>query len=106
MAAMCFRHVTIHQSQLLIVIPVIRYYLDGNIYERFLGFEPAKKLDASFLLICIKQKLANCGVDLNYCVAVSYTHLTLFQQYQCHLKNIYQLKITVNTIETVKIYKK
>lgn len=51
---------------------VIRYYLDGNIYERFLGFEPANKLDASSLLICIKQKLANCGVDLNYCVAQTY----------------------------------
>ena len=35
----------------------------------FLGLESAKKFDAASLLIYIKQKLAICGVDLNYCLA-------------------------------------
>lgn len=30
---------------------VITYYLEGNIYEKFLGIQPAKKLDAQFFYI-------------------------------------------------------
>lgn len=51
---------------------VVRYYLDGRIYERFLGYHPAKKLNAASLLEYIKLRLSKCAVDITKCVAQTY----------------------------------
>ncbi|CAL1671979.1 unnamed protein product [Lasius platythorax] len=51
---------------------VVRYYLNGTIYERFLGFHPAEKLDATSLLLYIKQTLNRCHIDIHNCVAQAY----------------------------------
>lgn len=50
----------------------VRYYLDGTIYERFLGFQPAESLNAESLCACIEGKLEKCNVDIIKCVAQTY----------------------------------
>ncbi|KAL4085261.1 hypothetical protein QTP88_027120 [Uroleucon formosanum] len=51
---------------------VVRYYIQGSIHERFMGFKPAKQLNASSLLNYIKEILQKCSVDLQKCVAQIY----------------------------------
>lgn len=51
---------------------VIRYCLNGQVHERFLGFHPAEKLDASSLVSYIKLTLTKCQIDLHNCVAQAY----------------------------------
>lgn len=51
---------------------IIRYYLNGFIYERFIGFNPAKELDAKSLVKYIKVVLARVSADINKCVAQTY----------------------------------
>lgn len=51
---------------------VIRYYLNGTIYERFLGFRPVKELDARSLFNYIVERIQKCSVDLKKCVGQSY----------------------------------
>ncbi|KAF0747851.1 zinc finger MYM-type protein 1-like, partial [Aphis craccivora] len=51
---------------------VVRYYIQGSIHERFMGFKPAKQLNASSLLNYIKEILQKCSVDLQKCVAQTY----------------------------------
>lgn len=51
---------------------VVRFYLNGAIHERFLGFCVANKLDARTLFEIIKLKLASCGIDIHKCVAQTY----------------------------------
>lgn len=51
---------------------IVRYYLNGMLYERFLGFEAADKLDASSLLQFIKKRLSECEIDISCCVAQTY----------------------------------
>lgn len=51
---------------------VVRYYLDGTIYERFLGFVAAKNLNASVLFEYIKKQLEKFSIDVNECVAQTY----------------------------------
>ena len=51
---------------------VVRYYLNGAIYERFLGFHAAENLDAKSLFTYIKAVLAKCNIDIHKCVAQTY----------------------------------
>ncbi len=51
---------------------VIRYYLKGTIYERFLGFRKADGLDANFLFLYMKETLSSCGVKKENCVSQTY----------------------------------
>lgn len=51
---------------------VLRYYFDGIIYERFMGFRAAENLCASSLLLYIKEILALNNVDINKCIAQTY----------------------------------
>lgn len=51
---------------------VIRYYYQGEIKERFLGFTPLKTLDANSLFLHIKNLLCSCKIDINKCVAQTY----------------------------------
>jgi hypothetical protein len=51
---------------------VIRYYLEGAIHERFIGFRPARELNAQSLLEYIEELLARCSIDINKCVAQTY----------------------------------
>lgn len=51
---------------------VIRYYLEGTIYERSLGFELAKALDAKSLFHLIEKRLKMSSIDISRCVAQTY----------------------------------
>lgn len=51
---------------------VVRYYLNGMLYERFLGFEAADKLDASSLFQFIRKRLSESEIDISFCVAQTY----------------------------------
>jgi len=51
---------------------VIRYYYKGAIYERFMGFCPAEKLDAISMSDLIKNTILIAGLDLHNCVAQAY----------------------------------
>lgn len=51
---------------------IVRYYLNGVLYERFLGYEAADKLDATSLFQFIKKRLSECEIDLSCCVAQTY----------------------------------
>jgi hypothetical protein len=69
-ALMCDETKDISKTEQISV--VIRYYLDGTIYERFIGFRAAKNLDAKSLLSYIKELLNQCGVDMQKCIAQTY----------------------------------
>lgn len=43
---------------------VLRYYYEGVIYERLIGFKAAVDLDAQSLFSYIKELLSRCEVDL------------------------------------------
>lgn len=51
---------------------VLRYYLGGIIYERFLEFRAAENLCASSLFIYIKEILDLSNVDIRKCIAQTY----------------------------------
>ena len=51
---------------------VLRYYLDGTVYERFIGFHAAQDLNANSLFSYIKNLLQRCSVDIKRCVAQTY----------------------------------
>jgi hypothetical protein len=51
---------------------VLRYYLKGTIYERFIGYKAAKDLNAQALLTYLKELLIRCKIDLQNCVAQTY----------------------------------
>lgn len=51
---------------------VVRYFFQGEIKERFLGFIPLKHLNANSLFLHIKQVLSKCQIDINNCVAQTY----------------------------------
>lgn len=51
---------------------VLRYYLDGIIYERFMGFRAAGTLCATSLFTYIKEILAISNVDIKKCVGQTY----------------------------------
>jgi len=51
---------------------ILRYYLDGIIYERFIGFKAAQLLNASSLFQYIKEILSVNNVDILKCVAQTY----------------------------------
>lgn len=51
---------------------VLRYYLDGVIYERFMGFRTAGYLCATSLFTYIKKILAISSVDIKKCVRQTY----------------------------------
>lgn len=51
---------------------VVRYFLGGSIYERFLGYHPCASLDAASLHKYIITVLAKCGIDKNRCIAQTY----------------------------------
>lgn len=51
---------------------VVRYYLSGTIYERFLGFHSAENLDSKSLLVYIKHTLSKCNIDIHNCIAQTY----------------------------------
>jgi hypothetical protein len=67
---------------------VVRYYFEGTIYERFLGFQVAKKLDAESLMLYIKSKLNKCLVDVKRCVAQTYDGASVMSG---HLKGVQKL---------------
>ncbi|KAG0413647.1 hypothetical protein HPB47_009203 [Ixodes persulcatus] len=60
----------ISKTQQLFV--VLRYFLNGSVYERFLGFKSAKMLDAAPLYRYIKESLWRCGILLENCIAQMY----------------------------------
>lgn len=51
---------------------VVRYYFQGEIEERFLGFTPLTNLDANSLFLYIKQVLNTCHINIENCVAQTY----------------------------------
>lgn len=51
---------------------VVKYYLNGKICERFLGYKPADDLDADSMFNYIKERLGICGIDINNCVGQTY----------------------------------
>ncbi|KAH6932167.1 hypothetical protein HPB50_003306 [Hyalomma asiaticum] len=51
---------------------VVRYYLNGAVFERFLGFRNAEQLDAKSLLSYVKETLNRCGIDSQLCIAQTY----------------------------------
>lgn len=51
---------------------VVRYYFQGEIKERFLGFTPLTNLDANSLFLHIKQVLNKCHINIENCVAQTY----------------------------------
>lgn len=53
------------QEQLSVVV---RYYLNGTVFERFLGYTSAENLDAKSLFSYIQKTLTNCNIDMNKCV--------------------------------------
>ncbi|KAL4126009.1 hypothetical protein QTP88_010241 [Uroleucon formosanum] len=51
---------------------VIRYFLNGIIYERFMGYRAAESLCAKSLLVYIKEIIANSNIDIMKCVSQTY----------------------------------
>lgn len=51
---------------------VVRYYVRGAVFERFLGFRNAEQLNARSLLDYIYEALNRCGIDSQECVAQTY----------------------------------
>lgn len=51
---------------------VLRYYLNGAVHERFLGYRAAKSLNASSLFNHMKELFSICQVDMNKCIAQTY----------------------------------
>ncbi|KAH6938497.1 hypothetical protein HPB50_010162 [Hyalomma asiaticum] len=51
---------------------VVRYYLNGAVFGRFLGFRNAEQLDAKSLLSYVKETLNRCGIDSQLCIAQTY----------------------------------
>ncbi|KAL1439208.1 hypothetical protein MTO96_001304 [Rhipicephalus appendiculatus] len=51
---------------------VVRYYVNGAVFERFLGFRNAEQLDAKSLLRYVKETLNRCGIDPQLCIAQTY----------------------------------
>lgn len=51
---------------------VLRYYLNGIVYERFMGFRAASSLCATSLFTYIKEILAVSNVDIKKCVGQTY----------------------------------
>ncbi|KAL3189949.1 hypothetical protein MRX96_020286 [Rhipicephalus microplus] len=51
---------------------VVRYYLNGAVFERFLGFRNAEQFDANSLLSYVKETLNRCGIDSQLCIAQTY----------------------------------
>jgi len=48
---------------------IIRYFLNGVIYERFMGYRAAESLCAKSLLVYIKEIIANSNIDIMKCVS-------------------------------------
>ncbi|KAJ8928697.1 hypothetical protein NQ314_018707 [Rhamnusium bicolor] len=63
---------TKHVSKLEQLPVVVRYYFNGTIYERFLGFICAEKLDARSLFSYVEKILGMRDIDMNYCVCQTY----------------------------------
>lgn len=57
------------QEQLSIVV---RYYKEGSLHERFLGYHPCESLDAKSLCAYITTTLAKCNIDKHTCIAQTY----------------------------------
>ncbi|CAN7939211.1 unnamed protein product, partial [Ixodes hexagonus] len=51
---------------------VVRYFLNGSVYERFFGFKSAKMLDAASLYSYVKERPSRCGILLENCIAQTY----------------------------------
>ncbi|XP_026819519.1 zinc finger MYM-type protein 1-like [Rhopalosiphum maidis] len=51
---------------------ILRYYLDGIVYERFMGFRAAGSLCATSLFTYIKEILTISNVDIKKCVGQTY----------------------------------
>ena len=51
---------------------IVRFYLNGKVHERFLGFRPANLLDATSLLTYIKETLSKCSINMQNCIAQTY----------------------------------
>ncbi|XP_015374797.1 PREDICTED: uncharacterized protein LOC107169544 [Diuraphis noxia] len=51
---------------------VIRYFLNGVIYERFMGYRAAESLCAKSLHVYIKEIIANGDIDVMKCVSQTY----------------------------------
>lgn len=67
---MCDETKDIRKTEQLSV--VLRYYMNGVIYERFLGFQAATELDAASLFNYIKDILVKCNIDIQKCIAQTY----------------------------------
>ncbi|CAH0560642.1 unnamed protein product [Brassicogethes aeneus] len=59
---------------------IVRYYLNGVLYERFLGYEAADKLDASSLFQFIRKRLSECEIDISCCVAQTYNGANVYEK--------------------------
>jgi len=51
---------------------VVRYYFQGELKERFLGFTPLTDLDGKYLFLHIKSILFKSKIDINNCIAQTY----------------------------------
>lgn len=51
---------------------IVKYYLNGKINERFLGYTAADNLDAASLFNYMKERLSVCGINIQNCVGQTY----------------------------------
>lgn len=51
---------------------VVRYFYQGELKEKYLGFTLLKNLNAHFLFLHIKQVLSKSQIDINNCLSQIY----------------------------------
>lgn len=72
---------------------VLRYFFDGEIKERFLGFTPLNGLDANSLFLKIKEMLHTCQIDINNCVAQTYDGASVMRGHINGVQTIFKKEV-------------
>ncbi|XP_030767531.1 zinc finger MYM-type protein 1-like [Sitophilus oryzae] len=72
---------------------VIRYYYQGTIYERFLGFKCAEALNARTLFAHIKSTLKECNIDINKCIAQTYDGASVMSGKSSGVQSLFQQEV-------------
>ncbi|KAL3187177.1 hypothetical protein MRX96_025905 [Rhipicephalus microplus] len=72
---------------------VVRYYLNGAVFERFLGFRNAEQLDAKSLLSYVKETLNRCGIDSQLCIAQTYDGASVMSGTSRGVQALFRLEV-------------
>lgn len=72
---------------------VLRYFFEGEIKERFLGFTPLIGLDANSLFLKIKEMLLKCQIDINNCVAQTYDGASVMRGHINGVQTIFRKEV-------------